>query len=1089
MTPRRNRRAKMKLPFARKLVLQQWALGECGVSGFADLAGRLSDAREGLDESNVHGFHHELCRIPHELRPSLPDDALLAHDQSVVSVTQKLNQSRLRHGHRPIQWKYFQYLSLLFTEIYLERYFTDPKALRASLNGVIRSYNDALPAAHASDRLDPLPTGPDPRSQLNKLAFWMATGSGKTLLMHAHILRYAELARKHGPTHHLNRILLLTPNEGLSHQHLEEFEIAGIPAGIFSKDGGDLFQRGSVEILDVHKLAADMGDKTVAVSALEGPNLVLIDEGHRGASSGKQGTWMAYRNQLCEGGFSFEYSATFGQAIKGDRELTDEYARSTLVDYSYRWFHGDGFGKDYRIVNMNEDAGEWRTRYLTAALLTFFQQQWIYRRHGSDYRPFNVEPPLWVFVGSKVTKSLSVKDASDVVEILRFLDGYLSERDASVDRIRGTLHDDERVRHDQLRLPGDFNPLLDAGLDAEQVYRETLATTFNAPSGGTLRVERLKGSAGELALRVGETNEPFGVVNVGDPAKLAKRCEEAGLIVREREFADSVFRSVNEPDSRINVVVGAKKFTEGWNSWRVSSMGLMNVGKSEGSQIIQLFGRGVRLKGRDMSLKRSSADRSAGAERRPTHLDRLETLHVFGVRAGYMAQFRDFLKEEGLAADPVEEFIPIRVPNLPPGLKMIRVAESVARGDPAGAFRRSGPRFALRTPWDEELPEAVRRRLVTPRVPLDWRPRVQTIRSEALEGWGDDHAEQHEEKLLGRHLALFDTDALCLSLQRFKRERGWHGLAIAKSVVNELLRVGDWYRLIIPPDELRFDSMRKARMWQDIALALLKKYVTRYWGARRQAWEAEHLEYRDLKPEDGNFPRVMRDGDETNGYRIVIAADQADAEELRDWIEEVRQVIESGVGSLPPNPVTNQPALDAIAMDQHLYSPLLVTVHEQAVTVSPPGLNAGEHRFVKDFRRHCEQGRPEGYRLHLLRNMSRGHGIGFFEANNFHPDFILWAVSGDRQHIAFIDPKGLVRMGPGDPKILLSKQIEEIRNRLGDPNVRLDSFILSVTPFETMGPAWKMSKDEMAELHVLFMEDRDTYVAEMLRRMGVAPRT
>ena len=262
--------------------------------------------------------------------------------------------------------------------------------------------------------------------------------------------------------------------------------------------------------------------------------------------------------------------------------------------------------------------------------------------------------------------------------------------------------------HDQLRLPGDFNPLLDAGLDAEQVYRETLATTFNAPSGGTLRVERLKGSAGELALRVGETNEPFGVVNVGDPAKLAKKCEEAGLIVREREFADSVFHSVNEPDSRINVVVGAKKFTEGWNSWRVSSMGLMNVGKSEGSQIIQLFGRGVRLKGRGMSLKRSSADRSGGAERRPTHLGRLETLHVFGVRAGYMAQFRDFLKEEGLAVDSVEEFIPIRVPELPSGLKVIRVAESVAGGDPAGAFRRSGPRFALRAPWDEELPEAVR---------------------------------------------------------------------------------------------------------------------------------------------------------------------------------------------------------------------------------------------------------------------------------------------------------------------------------------------------------------------------------------------
>ena len=1087
MTPR-TRRAKMKLAFARKLVLNRWVLGEFGFESFADLSKALgTERREGRDESNVHWFHHDLCHIPPGQRPRLPDDVLLAYDQAIVSVTRRLNESRLRHGKRRIQWKYFQYLSLLFTEIYLERYFTDPEGLRDSLNDITHGYNEALPAGHVSDRLESLQTGLDPRGQLNKLAFWMATGSGKTLLMHAHILRYRELARKYGPAHHLNRVLLLTPNEGLSRQHLEEFEIAGIPASIFSKDGGGLFDRGGVEILDVHKLADDMGDKTVAVSALEGPNLVLIDEGHRGASSGKRGAWMGYRNQLCEGGFSFEYSATFGQAIKGDRELTAEYARSTLVDYSYRWFHGDGFGKEYRIANIDEDSGEWRTRYLTAALLTFFQQQWLYGRHGSAFGPYNIEPPLWVFVGSKVTKSLSVKDASDIVEILRFLDGYLSEREVSVERIRRVLLDDMRVEHDQLRLPGDFNPLLDAGLNAEQIYRETLATTFNAPSGGTLRVERLKGSAGELALRVGETNEPFGVVNVGDSGELKKKCEDAGLIAREREFADSVFHKVNEPDSRINVLVGAKKFTEGWNSWRVSSMGLMNVGKSEGSQIIQLFGRGVRLKGQAMSLKRSAADRSGGAERRPTHLDRLETLHVFGVKADYMAQFRDFLKDEGLAVDPVEEFIPISVPHLPSGLKVIRVAESVSGGDPSGAFRRSGPRFALRTPWDEELPVAVRSRLGTPRVPLDWRPRVQTIRSEELDGWGEDPADRNEEKLLLRHLALVDLDTLCLSLQRFKRDRGWHSLAISKSVVNELLRVSDWYRLLIPPSELRFDSMRKARMWQDIALALLKKYVTRYWGARRQAWEAEHLEYSDLKPSDGNFPRVMRDGDEATGYKIVIAADQRDAEELRDWIKAVRQVLESGGGSLPPNPVTGQPALDAVAMDQHLYSPLLVTVHEQAVTVSPPGLNAGEHQFAKDFRAHSERVRREGQRLHLLRNMSRGHGIGFFEANNFHPDFILWAVSGDRQHIAFIDPKGLVRMDADDPKVRLATQIKEIEKRLGDPNVRLDSFILSVTPFETVSRSWDMSKAEMAERHVLFMgEDRATYVGEMLRRMGVA---
>ena len=81
-------------------------------------------------------------------------------------------------------------------------------------------------------------------------------------------------------------------------------------------------------------------------------------------------------------------------------------------------------------------------------------------------------------------------------------------------------------------------------------------------------------------------------------------------------------------------------------------------------------------------------------------------------------------------------------------------------------------------------------------------------------------------------------------------------------------------------------------------------------------------------------------------------------------------------------------------------------------------------------------------------------------------------------------------MDADHPKVRLAKQIKEIEKRLGDPNVRLDSFILSVTPFKTVGRSWGMSKAKMAERHVLFMaEDRATYVGEMLGRMGVASQT
>jgi len=45
---------------------------------------------------------------------------------------------------------------------------------------------------------------------LNKLAFWNATGSGKTLLMHANIKQYLYYAQKNYQSHQ-NKVLLITP--------------------------------------------------------------------------------------------------------------------------------------------------------------------------------------------------------------------------------------------------------------------------------------------------------------------------------------------------------------------------------------------------------------------------------------------------------------------------------------------------------------------------------------------------------------------------------------------------------------------------------------------------------------------------------------------------------------------------------------------------------------------------------------------------------------------------------------------------------------------------------------------------------------
>src|SRR5687768_940690 len=225
--PPRGRRSnnRPQLSFNRKLVLHQWLLGLFGVERFDQLAQHLKDETlEGLDENNIHRLHHALClHLPAEKRPELPDEVLLEHDQVIVSVTQRLNERRITRGEPAVVWKYFQYLALLFTEIYLNRYFRDPRALLMTVNARVAAYNAAV---NEADRVAPLDESADAWPQLNKIAFWMATGSGKTLLMHAHVLQYRRFLEAHGRARDLNRIILLTPNEGLSQQHLAEFEKA-----------------------------------------------------------------------------------------------------------------------------------------------------------------------------------------------------------------------------------------------------------------------------------------------------------------------------------------------------------------------------------------------------------------------------------------------------------------------------------------------------------------------------------------------------------------------------------------------------------------------------------------------------------------------------------------------------------------------------------------------------------------------------------------------------------------------------------------------------------------------------------------------
>ena len=401
------------------LVLFHYILQLFGCKDLEVLSRDLKDpAYEGLNDDHESKLYHELCHKLYATGP-LSIEQLYFYDQHIVKFTDEINEKR----NEPIKWKYFQYLSLLFTEIYLDQYFSNPQALCDNLNRFLHEdFN------HRAETWHELPdfTVDD----LNKLAYWNATGSGKTLLMHVNIKQYQEYARIHHAKK-LNRIIVLTPNEGLSRQHYEELKASNMDVAMFSKQGvGGLFQGKAVEIIDINKLADKDGDKTVAVEAFEGNNLVLVDEGYKGSSGD---VWMGYRQKLTEEGFSFEYSATFGQAIsaksnaKDRKAMFDQYGKATLFDYSYRYFYADGYGKDYRIMNMNDwNDDDLLNMYLTAYLLCLYEQTKIYQSDVRIHNRFLVEKPLGIFVGSSV-KAVSKENknqVSDVTQILLFLQDF-----------------------------------------------------------------------------------------------------------------------------------------------------------------------------------------------------------------------------------------------------------------------------------------------------------------------------------------------------------------------------------------------------------------------------------------------------------------------------------------------------------------------------------------------------------------------------------------------------------------------------------------------------------------------------------------
>lgn len=1041
------------------LTLHGWLNSHFGYKTTQDLLNDIKNIGEGFTPdgyTEVCKFLMSCPNLKSEVKAELP-----IYDANIKRHLSTINNNRTQ----PIVLRYFQYLSLLYTEIFLDWKINKGGEFLRRLNDFVQKRNDARAPG---DSMDTAFTETD----LEKLAFWMATGAGKTLIMHINYHQYLHYCKDT-----LDHIILITPNEGLSEQHMRELDNSNIQCVRFSIEGNqNAHSHNAMQVMEITKIVEEkIGEgESVPVEAFEGKNLIFVDEGHKG-SGGE--VWRKIREKLAETGFTFEYSATFGQALTAAKnaDLIDEYGKAIVFDYSYRYFYGDGYGKNFCILNVKRDDDTQTEKLLLGNLLSFYEQRRYFKENREAVRDYGLDSPLWTFVGSKVNAvyTENKQSRSDVLNVIRFLHRFLrNEKRWAIECIEDILNGNSGLSDDYGNdvFSDRLKFLKDTKETSEHIYTDILNEVFHTDSSSALQLYDVRNSPGEIALKTTSSSQVFGVIYIGDTAafkKLVQMTMPEISIDFEDVLTDSLFNGINKPESSINILIGAKKFIEGWDSWRVTAMGLLNIGRQEGSQIIQLFGRGVRLRGKDMSLKRSAALDGD----HPPNLPLLETLNIFAVRANFMAQFRDYLLREGVE---FEEKLQLELP-------IITNTEFLRKG----LYLPKAPLFD-----DVAKGTCVPLKVNTSIVVTHNTQSVEIIQSSSEDNIQREQAQASikDVEILDTSLNMVNWEWIRLQLLEYKQEKQFHNLIFDIETLRRIVSPNERrYKLYVMTDsEYKPRSKEELKRLEELILQILRKYIAKYYRLIQQRITTQYMELEDINKMESNF----------EDWKIRVSKEKPELiENLRGLKREIKQMIKDGE-FVYRSPRTGLPEA---YIERHLYQPLIVMLKGEAnpsLEATPPALEESEQNFVTDLRNYL--GSPDTNilttdQVFLLRNQSRGKGVGFYENVGIYPDFILWILKGSKQRIVYIEPHGMIHdaINEQNDRVMLFKLVQNISNNSDDfrnKRVQMDSFIISKTDFSVLSNREGMDKDTFANRwHILFRTDTDpTYLSPIFQDSDVS---
>ncbi|MDD3949124.1 MAG: DEAD/DEAH box helicase family protein, partial [Anaerolineaceae bacterium] len=806
----------------------------------------------------------------------------------------------------------------------------------------------------------------------NRMAFWMATGSGKTLVI-VKLVELLKLLMERGEVPR-NDILVLAHRDDLLEQlrsHVEEFNTIGdlniilhelkdysevkhaLPR-LFSGTECHIFYYRSDNLSDEQK------EKIIDFRSYDnnGHWYVLLDEAHKGDKEDSK------RQQIysimSRNGFLFNFSATFTDP----RDII-----TTAFDFNLSKFIQAGFGK--HIYIFEEDTKAFRKKedftdnqkqkiVLKALIMLTLARQQEERVRAVDTRLYH-RPLLMTLVNSVNTKDADLK--MFFRELALIGKGQIDE--SQWQNAKSELRD-ELGQHPTYMYEAN-TPVRIADRELESVSQADLRkAVFNCDLSGEIEVLIRPSDRQEVALKLKTSDEPFALIRIGDISKWLTE-EFTGYEINQHFNEESFFERLNKDGSDINMLLGSRSFYEGWDSNRPNVIMYINIGVGFDAKkfILQSVGRGARIEPVKDKRKRFAYLKTGGLltteeealfEQVKNDVLILESEFIFGTNSEALTAVIENLEQEDEELGSQEISLEVNWQEVKGKTLLVPVYRM--QDQPLAEKKKSMAKFSL-SAQNLAVFEKYMQYLDDDRVLLamyNAQPNQVSLLRKNLEDTSEHFRTEgpnytNLEVLLGQAL-------------RFSTLYGkqFHEFKLLEDEINHYRRV----RLVLPKIEFeRFESQLQTFKEKPRKVAELRaKYDTgqlSFDDLFNQSAKLSTIDIFDYKGQSVKFVNVAQ-----HYYLPMLISEDEKIEYIRTVIK-----VESEVRFLDKLiRYLEEPENKFGKMDWWLFS----RVDETYDQVNVPYYNPFENKVL-----------------------------------NFKPDFIFWLQKGTDYHIIFVDPKGTSR--------------------------------------------------------------------------------